>query len=44
MAKATMCTYTQPNHAPPHWKCVLQFFAKFPCINLPDEETDNQYS
>ena len=23
MAKATMCTYPQSDHALPHWKCVL---------------------
>ena len=24
MANATMCTYTQSEHALPHWKCVLR--------------------
>ena len=23
MAKATMCAYPQPDHALPHWKCVM---------------------
>ena len=44
MSKATMCEYPRSDHALPHWKCVLQFCANFPCINLPDQETDNQYS
>ena len=44
MAKATMCAYTKYDHALPHWKCVLQFCANFPYINLPYQETDNQYS
>ena len=43
MAKATMGTYTQYDHAIPHWKCVLRCYAKFPCINIPDQEIDNQY-
>ena len=43
-AKATMCTYPQYDHALPYWKCVLRWCAKCPCINLPDQETDNQYS
>ena len=44
VAKATICTYTQSVHALPHWKCVLRCCAKCPCINLPDQETYNQYS
>ena len=39
-----MCAYPQSDHAMPHWKCVLQFCAKCTCINIPDQETDNQYS
>ena len=38
MAKAGLCTYPQSDHALPHWKCALRFYAKFPCINLPDQE------
>ena len=34
----------QSDHALPHWKCVLWCCANCPCINLPDQETDNQYS
>ena len=44
MAKATMCTYPQSDHAIPHWKCVLRCCAKCTCINLTDQETDNQCS
>ena len=44
MAKDTMCTYPQSDHALPHWKCVLWCCAEFPCISLPDQEIDNQYS
>ena len=44
MAKDKMCTYPQSDHALPHWKCVLRFCAKCPCINIPYQETDNQYS
>ena len=38
--KATMCTYTQYVHELPHWKGVLRCCAEFPCINIPDQETD----
>ena len=44
MAKATMGTYPQSNHALPNWKFVLRCCAKCPCINFPDQETDNYYS
>ena len=44
MEKATMCIHPQSTHVLPHWKCVLRRCAKFTCINLPDQETDNQYS
>ena len=40
MTNATMCTYPQSEHALPHWKCVLQFCADCPCINIPDQETN----
>ena len=42
MAKATMYTYPQYDHALLHRKCVLRCCADFPCINIPDQETDNQ--
>ena len=44
MEKATICAYKQSYHALPHRKCVMQCCAKFPSINLPDQETDDQYS
>ena len=44
MAKATICTYPQSAHALPHWKCLLWCCSKYPCINIPDQETDNKYS
>ena len=44
MANATMCAYPQSDHALPYWKCVLQCCADCPCINLPDQETDNPNS
>ena len=44
MAKATMCEWSQSYHALPHWKCVLRCCAKYPSINLPKQETYNQYS
>ena len=40
MANATMCTYPQSDQALPHRKRVLQFCAKYSCINIPDQETD----
>ena len=42
MTKATICTYTQSDHARPHWKCVLRCYAKFICMNIPDQETDKK--
>ena len=42
MAKATVCANSQSDHALPHWKCVLRCCAKFPCINIPDQETDDK--
>ena len=44
MAKTTMCTYPQSAHKLPPCKCVLRCCSKCPCINLPDQETDNQHS
>ena len=38
-----MCAYTQSDHALTHWKCVLKRCAKFPCVNITDQETDGQY-
>ena len=44
MTHATMCSYPQYDHAMPHCKFVLRCCDEFPCINLPHQETDNQYS
>ena len=44
MVQATMCIYTQSDHALLHWKCVLRFCDDFPCINLLDQETDDHNS
>ena len=43
MVKAKMCAYPQPDHALTQWKCVFQCCANCPCMNLPDQETGNQY-
>ena len=43
MAKAKMCAYPKSDHALPHWKFVLRCFAKCPRINIPDQETYDQY-
>ena len=42
--QATLCAYPQSDHALPHWKCVLRCCADCPCINVPDQKTDNQNS
>ena len=44
MEKATMCTYPHFDHVLTHWKCVLRYCAKCPCINLTEQETDKNYS
>ena len=44
MSKATRYAYPQSDNALPHWKCVLRCCAKFPCLNIPDAETYDQYS
>ena len=44
MANVTMCEYPQYDHTLPHWKYVLRCCANCPCNNIPDQETDNQYS
>ena len=44
MAHATMCKYPQYDHELTHWKFVLRCCAECPCINITDQETDNQYS
>ena len=43
MTKAKICPYSQSDHALTHWECELRGCAKFPSINLPDQETDDKY-
>ena len=43
MVNEKMCAYSQSDHKLPHWKCVFQCCAKFPSINIPDQETEDQY-
>ena len=43
MAKAKIYAYSQSYHALPHWKCVMQCCDKCPGINIPDQETYDQY-
>ena len=43
IVKAKMYVYSQSDHALLHWKYVLRCCAKFPIINLHDQETDDQY-
>ena len=44
MENAIMCTYPQSDHALQNWKFLFRLCADCPCINIPDRETDNQYS
>ena len=43
MAKATICTYPQSDHALTHWRCLLMCCDNLPFINLPDQETDKKH-
>ena len=43
MEKATMCACLNSDHALPQWKCFMRCCSKCPSINLPDQETDDQY-
>ena len=43
MENATMCAYTQSDHALPHWKCVFRFCDECTHINLPDQETNKKH-
>ena len=36
MAMDKMCAYPPPQHAFPHWKCVLSCCSNFPRIDLSD--------
>ena len=44
LQKEKMCQYPQSDHALRHWKCVMQCCAKCPSVNIPDQETYDQYS
>ena len=44
MEKATMCAYQQSDNELTHWKYVFRCCAKFPCFNIPDNETYDKYS
>ena len=44
ISQATMLAYNQSDHALPHWKFVLWYCAECPCINIPDQETNNHNS
>ena len=43
-AKAKMCAYPHSDNALPHWKYVLRCCAKFPGVDLPDQEKDDKYT
>ena len=43
MTKAKMCAYPHSDHALPHWKFAMRCCYKCPSINIPDQETDDQY-
>ena len=43
MEKATMCAYSQSDHALPHWKFLLRCCAQFPSINIPEQETYDKH-
>ena len=42
-AKVKICAYSQSDHALPHWKFLLQCCAKCSSIDIPDQETYDQY-
>ena len=44
MEKSTMCEYPHSYHELPHWKRFIRCCAKFPSVNIPYQETDDQYS
>ena len=43
MSNTTMCAYPHSDNALPHWKFVLQCCDNCPCINLPDQETNEKH-
>ena len=44
MVNSIICEYPQSYYTLPHWKCFMRCCAKCPSINLPDQETDDQYT
>ena len=44
MSKAAMCECPQIDHSLPNYKFVFQWCAKFPGVNLIDQETYGNYS
>ena len=44
MENSTMCVYPRSDHTLPHCKCVMRCCDKCPSVNLPDQETDDQYT
>ena len=44
MEQATMCAYPKYDNELPNWKCVLKCCADCTCINIPEQEIDNQNS
>ena len=44
MEKATICGYPHSDQALSHYKCILQCCVKYPCVNIPDQETYDRYS
>ena len=43
MENSTMCTYPKSEHTLPHWKCVFWCCAKYPHINLTDQQTNKKH-
>ena len=42
--KATMCAYSQSDHALLHWMCILICCTQYPNISIPDQETDDKHT
>ena len=44
MSKEKMYEYLKSDHASLHWKCVMWFCARCLSFNIPEQETDDQYT
>ena len=44
MENSKTFAYPQSDHSLPHWKCSMRCSDKSPSVNIPDQETDDQYS